>query len=358
MSGLRFDVVVVGAGPGGAAAAKCCVEQGLKTLLLEKRVLPREKVCSGLLLGRMAHEGVASLFGRVPDEVILERLSGIKLWLPAVGEAVVPADIPVAWRKDLDHWMVRQAAEAGAEVLDGSLFRGLDSADDAMVLDVRSAGVRRRIRTRFLVGADGAYSSVRRGLFPQLQAATSAALRECYRGSTPLDKNYVSVVFPLGAYRPNGWVTPHGDRFTIEGGLRDVRSDLVSLLVRAGWSEETPLFRDGVVSRVQLFDALLDGSFVPAKGNALLVGDAAGLKIHLSGEGIGTALKSGAAAADAIATVSRRGGDLSRAYSEALRPLLRTLEGPYRKIADIGSRRGRPLLRALQQGFAETLELS
>jgi flavin-dependent dehydrogenase len=45
-----FDVVVVGAGPGGSVAAKRCLESELKTVLLEKRKLPRDKVCSGMIM--------------------------------------------------------------------------------------------------------------------------------------------------------------------------------------------------------------------------------------------------------------------------------------------------------------------
>ena len=48
---LDYDVIVVGAGPAGSAAAKKCAERGFKTLVLEKRKLPRDKViifnCSG-----------------------------------------------------------------------------------------------------------------------------------------------------------------------------------------------------------------------------------------------------------------------------------------------------------------------
>jgi len=45
-----FDVIVVGAGSAGSAAAKGCAEQGFQTLILEKK-LPWEKMCSGMLLG-------------------------------------------------------------------------------------------------------------------------------------------------------------------------------------------------------------------------------------------------------------------------------------------------------------------
>ena len=47
----KVDVTVVGAGPAGSAAAKRCAESGLETVLLEKKKLPREKVCSGMITG-------------------------------------------------------------------------------------------------------------------------------------------------------------------------------------------------------------------------------------------------------------------------------------------------------------------
>ncbi len=45
------DVIVAGAGPAGSAAAKRCAEHGLKTMMLEKHRLPRDKVCSGMIMG-------------------------------------------------------------------------------------------------------------------------------------------------------------------------------------------------------------------------------------------------------------------------------------------------------------------
>ncbi|MDD1652720.1 MAG: FAD-dependent monooxygenase, partial [Methanomicrobiales archaeon] len=43
--GRDYDVLVVGAGPGGATAGRLCAEAGLKTLLIEKERLPRYKAC-------------------------------------------------------------------------------------------------------------------------------------------------------------------------------------------------------------------------------------------------------------------------------------------------------------------------
>ena len=44
-----YEVIVVGAGPGGATAARCCAEAGFKTLLVEKEKFPRYKPCGGCL---------------------------------------------------------------------------------------------------------------------------------------------------------------------------------------------------------------------------------------------------------------------------------------------------------------------
>jgi hypothetical protein len=66
----NWEEVVVGAGPGGAAAAKGCAEAGFQTLLLEKRALPREKVCSGMIMGPWATGILRDRFGPIPPEVL------------------------------------------------------------------------------------------------------------------------------------------------------------------------------------------------------------------------------------------------------------------------------------------------
>lgn len=60
-----FDAIVVGGGPGGAVAAKRCAEKGLTTLLVEKKKLPRDKVCTGMVMGDWAHEIIRSEFGEI-----------------------------------------------------------------------------------------------------------------------------------------------------------------------------------------------------------------------------------------------------------------------------------------------------
>ena len=64
-----YDVIVVGAGPAGSTVAKKCAEYGLNTLMLEKRRLPRDKVCGGALLPS-AQTLIQQEFGDIPETVL------------------------------------------------------------------------------------------------------------------------------------------------------------------------------------------------------------------------------------------------------------------------------------------------
>ena len=64
----KFDVVVVGAGPGGSSAAKKCVDGGLKTLLIDRRKLPRRKACSGII-DNISQNYVFENFGPIPENM-------------------------------------------------------------------------------------------------------------------------------------------------------------------------------------------------------------------------------------------------------------------------------------------------
>jgi flavin-dependent dehydrogenase len=81
-----YDVIVVGAGPSGSLIAKKCAEIGLKTLVLEKRRLPRDKVCSEMMMGPVAHALIKEEFGDLPKKVLAQpsHLSGYFLHVPSI----------------------------------------------------------------------------------------------------------------------------------------------------------------------------------------------------------------------------------------------------------------------------------
>ena len=65
----KYDVIIIGAGPAGAAAAQQTVAAGLRTLIVEKKKLPRRKACQGLLVPE-AQKFIADNFGPIPAECL------------------------------------------------------------------------------------------------------------------------------------------------------------------------------------------------------------------------------------------------------------------------------------------------
>lgn len=298
-----FDVIIAGGGPGGAAAAKKCAESGLKTLLVEKKTLPRDKVCSGMIMGDWSVRIIRDEFGEIPASVFVNppALSGHRLHVAGANVQSLEWHTLLAWRKDLDFWLVQRAGESGVVIEEGVRLVRAVPEDGGIRIVIRSKQKREELKTRFLIGADGATSVVRRAIFPGLKVRYSGPVRECYRGSLDLEREYIHWFFPKGLLRPRFNVNHKDDVFLIEGaGIRELSAEIRETLLPYGFNPESkPIWKDGCAIAL-LHEPLLSGTFEPARGNTLLVGDAAGLIFPITFEGIGSALKSGMLAAESI----------------------------------------------------------
>ncbi len=111
---MRYDVIVVGAGPGGSTAARECAERGLSTLLLDKASFPRDKPCGGGVNIRAAR---LLPFDLAP--VVEREIYGIRFSLRLSGAYTRRADAPLTYltqRSRLDHYLVERAVAAGAKL--------------------------------------------------------------------------------------------------------------------------------------------------------------------------------------------------------------------------------------------------
>ena len=324
-----FDVIVVGSGPGGCAAARRCAATGFKTLLLEKRKLPRDKVCTGMVMGPLARHIIQEEFGEIPPNVLTDPacLKGHMIHVPGASPRIIPCPTPMAWRRDLDFWFSKRAGDAGVEVLASVRVTSVARDNKGCVLTFQDREGKRTLTSRFLIGADGATSVVRRSLFPRLRVRYSSPIRECYEGTLSLDRDYCHWFFPKALSRPRFDINFKGDNILIEGsGIKELRPQVEETLENYGWvGISDPMWRDGCAIAI-LHEELADGRFLPARGNMLLVGDAAGLIFPVTYEGIGTALKTGLLAADAIAESIAQGREADAIYIEKLRPLLTAIE--------------------------------
>lgn len=358
-----WDVIVAGAGPGGSSAAKACARHGLKTLILEKKRLPRDKVCSGLVAGPMARDIIQQEFGQIPQQVLVPpyKLSGQVFHVPEVEPKTLEWDTLLAWRKDLDSWFNKKAQEEGVEIWDGVKVTDVRQFHGQCKLGLARGKIREELKANFVIGADGAGSAVRKSLFPELKVQYSVPIRECYKGSLDLDKDYLHWFFPRASPRPRFSVNHKGDFFLIEGsGVKELRGEIIKILIHYGLNPVSePLWRDACLIP-RLHDGLISGSFSPARGNVLLIGDAAGLLFPITFEGIGVALKSGLLAAAAVSKAYKEGRQAAEIYLGELRPIIESLKILHilgKELEKEQTQGGWELSGALKAAYAATLKI-
>ncbi|HEY2428826.1 MAG TPA: geranylgeranyl reductase family protein [Acidimicrobiales bacterium] len=326
------DVVVVGAGPGGVAAAVALARSGRQVVLIDRATFPRDKCCGdGLTTGALRE---LDDLGLVPSAVASwQALDGCRVRSPS-GRVV---DLPfpatglfgaVARRTDLDAALVDLARRAGAEVREGHAFRDLRSSTDGITID--AAGIE-PIAARYLVAADGMWSPVRKaaGVAEPGYLGEWHAFRQYLRAPGPLAR-HLWVWFEPDLLPGYAWSFPLPDGSANVGfGIRrrpgeptrsmaDTWRRLLALPhigeVLGSWEAEAPHKAWPIPCR------LPSATWTALGGRVLLVGDAARAGDPMTGEGIGQALETGRLAAQAILAAGPVDGLAAGArYERALR---------------------------------------
>lgn len=302
------DVLVVGAGPAGAAAAITAARRGALVALVDRARFPRDKTCGDGLtaeaLRLLEALGVELPAGstQVVRRVVLVSPRGRRVHLPMPGDGWHAA---VVARRDLDHRLVRTAAAAGAQVVEGAEVTGVHPERDGVTV-VTADGTARR--ARWVVAADGPWSALRRLLDgaphrPGLGGWT--AFRRYVRG---VDDDRLWVCFAAELLPGYAWVFPlPGGRANVGFGVPRDPSVPGRTLARR-WRE----LWHGPLAEVLGPDVEADDrdrawpiptDFRPehlAAGRVLFAGDAAGVVDPMTGEGIAQALATGIAAARAV----------------------------------------------------------
>ncbi|MFC4020593.1 NAD(P)/FAD-dependent oxidoreductase [Micromonospora sp. GCM10011542] len=311
----EFDVVVVGAGPAGAAAALTACRAGARVLLLDRSDFPRDKACGD---GIAAHSvDVLAELG-VPDAVAgYAPLPALRLVAPGGGAVAraLPRPAYTVPREVFDARLVAAAVAAGAQ-LRRHTVRRVESRADRVVLDGELAA-------RVVVGADGAGSVVRRALGHPVNPDRHLAL--AIRGYAPaLPGPPEQVIVTSEARWPAyAWSFPIGDGRANVGYGEVLRGEPLSrtyLLERL--AALLPQTDPATVTALRAHHLPLSTHRpAPGRGRILLAGDALSLINPFTGEGIFYALLSGSLAGAAAA---RSPEGAAGRYADGLRRRLGT----------------------------------
>ena len=182
----RYDLVVVGAGPGGSSTAYYASRAGLDTVLLDRQEFPRDKVCGDGLMPHAASEVSLMGLGGWLDEPHHGKFTGFSIYSQtAYLRQGVPPSLNgphgyVVKREETDAKLLERAISAGAEFYGATRATELLRSPAGKVTGVAATnGEDLRFEAPLVVAADGVGGFAGRGMKTHQNAV---ARRRYYRG--------------------------------------------------------------------------------------------------------------------------------------------------------------------------------
>ncbi len=210
----RYDVIVVGAGPGGSWAAKHAAEQGVSVLLLEKD----SEVGTPVRCAEGVSESDLRRFVDIKDYWIAQVVKGARLVAPdgTVVESYPDEVGVILHRKVFDFDLALMASQAGAEVVTKAYVNGLLFEHGTVAgVKLNYMGEELQIRSSVVIGADGVESRVGRwaGLKTWVFPKEMASCAQMTLTNIEIDPDIVEFYFGR-EIAPGGylWIFPKGAR--------------------------------------------------------------------------------------------------------------------------------------------------
>jgi menaquinone-9 beta-reductase len=343
-----FDIAVVGAGPAGSVAAFAAARRGLRVALIDRQTFPRDKTCGdGIgpgvvqVVRQLGIEEIFDGWNPVPA-VTVYGPSGVRSEsaIPKIdGKTLHGYVIP---RFHFDNSLFRLAIGAGATDLSGMKFLAMTRSANYRNIDLcSSSGVGQTISAHLVIGADGAYSAVRKSLFGSDYRIGPKFMGLAMRAYAESDdfqlggRAGLNIVFDFNRKRLPfyGWAFPLGEgKINIGVGGPLVEMHRYDMNIKDLLQDLTEQFRSRGINIGALYDQrahhmpTIGGSPPLTSTRAVLIGDAAAMINPTSGEGIAYGVT---AAAQLIASLPTSLEE-DRHVSEALAEFERGFNREYR----------------------------
>lgn len=315
-----FDAVVVGGGPSGATAATDLARAGHHVLLLDRA--GRIKPCGGAIPPRLIRDF------DIPDHLLVAKATAARMIAPSAKQVEMPVGdgfVGMVDRDIFDEWLRARAGLAGAERRTGTFERIDRDPDGTAVIVYTTARGReaQRVRTRVVIGCDGARSGVARQAIKGARTKFVFAYHEVVKAPAvhyDFRPERCDVVYQ-GDISPDfyGWVFPHGDTASIGVGSANkgfgLRESCARLRLQSGLAGCETLRREGAPIPLKPLKRWDNGRDV------VVAGDAAGVVAPASGEGIYYAMACGRIAAQSVGTFLRTRD--ARALAQARKQFMR-----------------------------------
>ncbi|PKM50287.1 MAG: oxidoreductase [Firmicutes bacterium HGW-Firmicutes-7] len=301
-----YDIIIIGAGPSGSTLSRM-LDKNHNILLVDKRNMSEnepyksEKCCGGLLAPD-AQKALAQLGLGVPKEV----LTGPQMFsVKAIDfdnkiERFYSRDYINIDREKFDRWLVSLVPDS-VEVKFNCLFNSYNIFNDYIEVKLRTNGKEHIVRTKILVGADGAISRIRSQMFKDnVVPQKYIAIQESYK--TNYEMPYYTSIFDKNTTDFYSWIIQKENSLLVGSAIPIKRNankryrQLINKLKKQGTIKGKAIKRTGTL----IMRTRNDKQIHALKGNIAFVGEAAGFISPSSAEGISYALRSGAMLANSI----------------------------------------------------------
>ena len=324
---LKYDVVVAGSGPAGAAAAFRASQNGASVLLVEKRkeigypvqcgeYFPKSHEMTDLLPNNKHTE----IINNISPKMIDLKTRDLAVISPTGKEYFFNLDAYVIDRQKFDQKLADNAIKHGADVKVNTRAKNISNNGKSLIID--DGEKIQNVETDVLIAADGALSRIGKSQgFDILESAYNySPVVQFLMTNLDIDSSIVEMYFGR-EYCPGGyaWIIPKGDGIANVGiGIRRpfadkgvTISDYLNRFINKHPSTKKKLKNAKILSRV--------GGNVPVNGaiprsyseNIMLVGDAAGQVMASNGGGIPLATIGGEIAGEVAAKKVKNGVNLS-----------------------------------------------
>ena len=311
---MDWDVIVVGGGIGGAAAALFLQEQGCRVGVLEKETLPRYKACAGGL-PQQAQSLLPFPLDPVTEVVVTDVIYALRQE-KRVAQSLYDQTAVMVNRSDFDYYVLNRS---GADVIENAAVHEIVETEHGVRVRTRDG---RQYAAQYLIGADGANSRVARALGLRRDRTMGVAIEAEVEASAEVMAQYRhTALFQFGALRTGYvWIFPKREHLSVGlGTFVGAADDLRGILQREMRAMGIPL--DGAPWRGHPLPLHVKAERLNT-ARCMLVGDAAGLVDAFLGEGIRYALLSAQIAAESIAAncIATYSARVKREISDGLRP--------------------------------------
>jgi len=298
---MDYDVVIIGAGPSGTAAAHRLVTHGLGVLLVDRVAFPRPKPCAGGLTLKSLNllpYSIAPVLQRSAASITI----GLRTEKGEFESQFSNGDTicTFAVREAFDQLNFEKATALGADFSIAKKITKIDVSETGVT--VHTDG--KTIRSRYLIGADGANGVVRRICALPAPFFRGFALEGIVPYGADCPEPRAEIYFGV-ADHGYGWLFPKRDHFNVGIYSCDSRISLSKSQLRSYCRDR--LGTDRIEHMVGYPIGFGGDRYRPRIGRVVLVGDAGGFAEPLLGEGLYNALKTGQEAAQSILDIELAG---------------------------------------------------